>query len=322
MPFFIFISILALGATLFIVYKIAISERKLFTIGIVALLSGVLFESYRVSRDWKIVFYKFIASYILSFFAFLPGKREYVYNFEEHIKFWFYWIVIIYVFISTVFFGDKIIQKLTEGITLILSLSLFYWVIDYGFLNIDLVIIKILLAIGLLFAIFSIFHSITYLTLTRTIRLILSIWSSIVIFAFALDNIIRVFTNKNIEDSEYFSEGLYIWLQYFLLGISAIYIMQNFFLLTDLLPNRNGNYKKDLIQAKKVHIKRYSDKQVSRKDSLVCFLYCFSFYYLNSVYDILPRHTMIWLVIFTFPFFVNFLKYISIKNLFEKPISQ
>lgn len=322
MPFFVCLSVFAIAFTLFIIYKITISERRFFSISLIALLSGVLIESYRVSKNWKIVFFKFIGAYVLSFIAFIPGKREINYEIDSHIEYWFYTIVVAYIIISTIFLSDKITQKLSEGVTLILSLSLIYWVLDYGFINIDFIIVKVFLVIGLLFAIYSVFHSLLYITLTRTSRLVLSVWSSIIILAFAVDNIFRVFTNKNIEDSEYFTEGIYIGIQYFLLGISAIYILQNYFFLTDLLPSKNGNYKKDLILAKKAHIKRFSDSQVSKRNSFICILYCFCFYFFNSYYDLLPRHTMIWLVIFTFPFFVNLLSYYISKNQGEKSISQ
>lgn len=63
--------------------------------------------------------------------------------------------------------------------------------------------------------------------------------------AFATDNIIRVSSNPDIESS-YLSDGLYISLQYFLLGVSVLYIMQNYMLLAAFLPSKNGNYKRDL----------------------------------------------------------------------------
>ncbi|MEL1247181.1 hypothetical protein [Flavobacterium helocola] len=314
MPFFVWVSIFASAFTLFIVYKITVSERSFFSISLFALLSGVIIESYRISKDWKIVFFKFIGAYVFSFIAFLPKKNEVNYNIESHIEFWLQTIVIIYVVISAIFYKEKIVQKLTEGITLLLSLSLIYWVLDYGFINIDFIVVKILLIVGLLFAVYSISHSLFYMPLSRTSRLVLSIWSSIVVFAFALDNIFRVFTNKNIEDSEYFAEGLHIGIQYFLLGISAIYILQNYFFLTDLLPSKNGNYKKDLFHAKSEHIKRFSDSQVSRKNSLICILYCTCLYFFNGYYDLLPRHTMIWLVIFSFPVFVGLFNYIMSRS--------
>src|SRR5690606_12035395 len=114
-------------------------------------------------------------------------------------------------------------------------------------------------------------------------------------------NIIRVFSNPGIESS-YFSDGLFIGLQYFLLGVSAVYIMQNYMLLAAFLPSKNGNYRNDLKENKKDHIDRYSDEQVNIRQSLFCIIFTGTVYWLNHKYQVLPRHTMIWLVLLTFPF--------------------
>ena len=133
-------------------------------------------------------------------------------------------------------------------------------------------------------------------------------------FAFALDNIIRVFSNQDIESSPYVSQALYIALQYFLLGVSAVFIMQNFILLTEFLPGRDGNYKADLKENIKTHIDRFSDKQVSIRLSLFCILYAVTIYGLNYEYHVLPRHTTIWLVFLTFPLILQVHNLVNRQN--------
>jgi hypothetical protein len=123
--------------------------------------------------------------------------------------------------------------------------------------------------------------------------------------AFAVDNIIRVFSNPEIEISKYLSDGLFIGIQYFLLGVSAIYIAQNYGLLVGFLPSRNGNYKCELEENKKDHISRYSDKQVNIRQSFLCIAFSGIVYGLNYKFQILPRHTMIWLVFLIFPIFLK-----------------
>ena len=211
-PIVAIIGALGIALTIYIGYRASLSDRKLFSISLLALFGGLLFESFRLS-DW-------------------------------------------------------------------FAISL--------------------ISIAFLFTTFSILNALTNLHLSKGVRLTLSIWSTIILFAFAIDNIIRVFTNPDIESS-YLSDGLYIGLQYFLLGVSAVYIMQNYMLLAAFLPSKNGNYKNDLRENKKDHIDRFSDQQVSFGNSLFCILYAGTIYWLNYTYQILPRHTMIWLVIMTFP---------------------
>lgn len=310
-PIVIILGVLGLALTIYIGYRSSISEQKLFSISLLALFLGLLFESFRITDNWKNVVYKFIGTYFFSLLCFLPGKKERVYNFENHIELWPYYFIFIFSLITAIWYKDKVTAKLTEGITLLQSLSIIYWTIDYGFINIDNWFAKTLLIIALLFSVFTIIQSLTYFKLSRTVRLTLSIWSTIIMVAFATDNIYRVYQNEDIETTKYISQGLYIGLQYFLLGVSAIYITQNYMLLAGFLPNKNGNYKNDLKETKKEHIDRYSENQVFIGHSILCILYALTIYGLNYKYQILPRHTMIWLVFLTFPLI---LKLIEITN--------
>ena len=182
-----------------------------------------------------------------------------------------------------------------------LSISFVYWVIDYDFIQLDSWIILFLFVPGVFLALFSILHALTHMHLSRNSRLTLSIWSTIIMFAFAVDNIIGVFSNVEIEGAAYFSQGLYIGIQYFLLGVSAVYVIQNYILLAIFVPNRHGGYFRDLREGFKLHIKRFSDEQVVIIHSLICILYAGTLYWVNYTYHLLPRHTMICLVIVSFP---------------------
>ena len=312
-PFFIIAGIIGLALTIYIGYRASISDRKLFSASLIALFAGLIFESIRVSDSWKIVAGIFAGTYLFSLISFLPGKREHVYNFENHIQNWPYF----FIFIFALFFGiahkDKVTAKLTEGITLLLSISLIYWAVDYGFTNYHNWFSISLMTIGLFLSIFSIVNALTHINLSRTNRLTLSIWSTIILFAFAIDNIFRVFRNPDIE-SLYFSDGLYISLQYFLLGVSAVYIMQNYLLLVAFLPSKNGNYKQDLKENKRDHIERFSDEQVNIGQSLFCIVFTVTVYWLNHKFQILPRHTMIWLVFVTFPYILQLLPFLNRKK--------
>lgn len=309
-PIVAIIGALGIALTIYIGYRASLSDRKLFSISLLALFGGLLFESFRLSRNWKTVIAIFFGSYLFSLLSFLPGKREQHYNFENHIQNWPYVLLFFFALTFAIFYKDKVTAKLSEGITLLLSLSFIYWTIDYGFTNYNNWFAISLISIAFLFTTFSILNALTNLHLSKGVRLTLSIWSTIILFAFAIDNIIRVFTNPDIESS-YLSDGLYIGLQYFLLSVSAVYIMQNYMLLAAFLPSKNGNYKNDLRENKKDHIDRFSDQQVSFGNSLFCILYAGTIYWLNYTYQILPRHTMIWLVIMTFPLILFILSMIN-----------
>lgn len=304
-PYMIVIGLLLLALTIYIGFRMYNSGRRLIPISVLALIVGALFESKRLTNKWLTVLFTGLGSFIFSFVAFLPGKRERIYNFESHIEIWPYTFILIFVILSIAFHGDKIIPKLTEGITLLQSIAVIYWVVDYGFVDTDSLFLKSLMFVGLLFSLYSIFHAFTYAVLSKTSRLTLSIWSSIIMLLFASDNIYRVYQNEQIENTADLTNGFYIGLQYFLLGISAIYIVQNFIMLTGFLPGRgtffNAQYFRDLKQLKSDHIKRYSGRQVSILHSLFCVFLTGAMFFLNYQYQILPRHVAIWTVFVIFP---------------------
>lgn len=321
-PILIIVIFLVIFLTIYIIYRTSISNEQLLSISLISLFAGLLFESFRISDNWKTTTWIFLGSYIASLLSFLPGKREHDYNFESHIEMWPYMFIIFYTIMFGVIYKDKVTSKLTEGITLLLSISFLYWIIDFGLMNFDNRLLFMGVAIGFVFSIFSIINALTYIQLSRTNRLILSIWSTVVMFAFAIDNIFRVFSIQNIEGSEYLLNEISIGTQYFLVGISSIYIMQDFMLLADFLPSKNGNYRNELIEIKKDHIDRYSDTQVNIKHSIFCIIFVGTTYYLNYKYQVLPRHTIIWLMILTFPFILKLLTLIegekkTSKNGFE-----
>ena len=309
------IGVLILSFTIYIGYRTSISNKQLIPISVIAIIAGVIFEGIRLSDKWYIVLLTALISFILSFLAFIPGKKEYFYNFEQHIEMFPYYFIVLFAIISIIFNGNKVIPKLTEGITLIQSIAIIYWVVDYGFIDATNVFLKIVMIIGLVFSLYTMFHAFTHSILSRTSRLTLSIWSSVIMFLFTTDNIYRVYQNEPIENTSGISQGLYTGLQFFLLGVSCIYSIQNFIMLTGFLPSKttffNKQYFRDLKELKNDHIKRYSDKQVSILHSFFCVLFTGIVFGLNYQFQLLPRNIAIWIVFVSFPiilFISDFLK--------------
>lgn len=292
----------------YIFYRISISDRKLFALSFIPLFLGVIYENKRLSTDWKIIALKAIGSFILSFFVFLPGKRERNYDFENHIEMWPFAFLAIFVFISVIIHDKKVIPKLTEGITLIQSISILYWIYDLDFFKNSNLFFDGLILISILISLYSVVHAFSYIPLKRNTRLFLSIWSSIIMIIFAIEHIFRVFNSPEIEETTTLN-GLLITIQYFILGVSSMYILQNFFMLAEYLPSKNKFYgkehMKDIRTMNKTHIERYSEKQVMIFDSIFCFIFCLTIYIINFKFQFIPRHTAIWLVFLIFPIILN-----------------
>lgn len=287
--------------------------KKLIPISVIAIICGVIYESKRLHQSWSSVLKTAFYTFLFSFISFIPGKREHTYNFENHIELWPYFFILIFAIWSISVNKEKVIPKLTEGITLLQSITAVYWVVDSGLLYTENTIFRILLIIGLIFSLISFIHAFSYIKLSKTSRLTLSIWSSIVMLLFASDNIYSVYQNEQIENTADITSGLYIGLQFFLLGVTCIYVIQNFIMLIGFLPAKdtffNAQYFRELHELKSDHIKRYSENQVLIFNSILCLIFASSLFFLNYKFQLLPTHLAIWLVFLIFPYFLKIMPF-------------
>jgi hypothetical protein len=323
-PSIIVVGLFLLAISIIILTFLNYSNKRLIPISIFALIAGIVYENRRLSEKWSTTIYSGLFSFILSFFSFCPGKHEIEYNLENHIQIWIYSFIFFFVFLGVVFNKEKIIPKLTEGITLLQSIAVAYWIIDFGIIYSNNIFIIFLLVVALLFSMYSAYNAFSYVALSTLSRFVLSIWSSIVMVLFAVDNIYSVYQNEQIEDTAILSQGLLIGLQYFLLGVCSIYIVQNFMMLVGFLPGKgtffNDKYFKDVVNLKNEHIARYSDIQVNKLYSLFCLLFVGTVFSLNYYFKLLPRNTSIWLVFVIFPYII--LIYDYLRNLKKTNITK
>jgi hypothetical protein len=309
-PILIGISIILIPGIIYILYYISNSTNRLIPISVIALITGAIIENKRLTPKWSTVFNIAILSFVLSFLCFLPGRNEYQYIFENHIATWPYMFLVIFVIMSYAFNKDKIIPRMTESITLIMSVGLIYWLIDHGFYNSNSLFLKAIIILGFVIAIFSIINAFINIKLTKSLRLILSIWSSIIMILLAVDNILLVYQNGEIEDSVFLIDKISVGLQYFLLGICSVYILQNTMMIMRFLPDKgrffNNEYFRDVRELKNEHIDRYSENQSKIILSLICLILSSGFLFVNYHFDLLPRNTAIWIVFFVLNTIVYF----------------
>ena len=161
-PYYIIGGILITLFLIYIGFRMEHSEKRLIPFSVGAIMLGLLFESWRINKNKHEVLGSFLVSFVISFVAFFPGKHERNYNFESHVTAWPYMLMVIFIILNIAILKEKIIPKLTEGITLLQSISIIYWVIDYHFItDSSNIFLDILACIGLLFSLFSIINSLT-----------------------------------------------------------------------------------------------------------------------------------------------------------------
>lgn len=298
-------------ATALVIIRANASHRILLPTSLVALVAGMLFEYRRISESWSIVLATAAGSFALSFLAFLPGKRESNYDIENHIQMWPFFFCGFFILIAIASHKYRVTAQLHEGMTLLQTIALGYWVIDAGGLDDPSPVTSVFLGLIGLFALYSVLHAFLPLTLSRGARLWLSLWSSTVMFFLAIDNIRRVYGLGYVEHAEDWKGASLILANYFLLGTSSIYMAQNAMMLAGFLPGKgtffNKKYFKEVKELRQDHIKRYSKEQASFKTAFACLLFAGGSFCANHYFGLVRSNFAIWLVFLVFPVFLGLL---------------
>lgn len=282
-------------ATIYLIQRANVSDRKILQLNFIALLLGLVFEYRRISEKWATVLWTALGAYILSFFAFAKGKRERVYIFEDHLEMWPYYFLGAFIIIALAVQYASATKKMTEGITLLLTIAINYWIIENGYWDTGSVFVKSLIAINVLLSIFSVYNAFSYSNLSKGVRLTLSLWSSITALVLAVDNFLKLYKYRDIEHLPTFSDSAMVFLQFFLLGISSIYIAQNLTMVGAYLPGKK--YMETVREMNDVHLNRFSKEQVYIVDSIIVFIISLTGFVLNHFYQFLPTNFMIWTTI-------------------------
>ncbi len=296
--FKILLALLILGvisATIFLVTKANSSGLRIIQLNFIAILAGLIVEYRRLCQKWSTVLGTAAAAYILSFLAFAPGKREKVYIFEEHLELWPYFFLLIFIIIAMVVQYTAITKKLTEGITLLLTFAINYWIFANNYFESGSLFVKFLIFINICVSVFSIYHAFSNSTLSKGSRVILSIWSSVIILVLATDNFLKLYRYRDIENLPAFSDSILAFLEFFLLGVSSIYIAQNFTMVAAYLPGKR--YMESVREINEEHLERFSEEQVYAVDSVIISIISISGFVLNYYFQWVPVNFMIWAII-------------------------
>lgn len=288
-------------------YKIYVNDNAAAGLITIPIILGIIVEHKRLLTNWMDIFVSILLGFLLSLFTFIPSRNEEAYVFQEHLEFWPFWFVLFFTFVSIFIDEKKVTAQLTEGVTLLQSISIVYWLIDINALNHEDPSYFLFALISGCFVAFSFFHAFTYHKLTKRTRFWLSIWSSIIMIIFAGEYISNIFRTSEYGEYEILNVMLII-LPFFLLGISLMYMLRNIMMLVEYLPGRSRFYGKDHMMGiramNKAHIERYSKEQIKIIDAFIALVVTSSIYYWNYTFQVMPRGTMIWLVFWIFPFVI------------------
>lgn len=277
-------------------------DQKLLHLFFLPLLTGLTLEYKNISKSWKEVGWVALGSLFVSLLIVFFREENQYQSLEEKVENWPYIYTAVFIFLAIVIRTNEATRKMTEGVTLLLTLSINYWILANGYLNSSGLILKILIPLNFIFSAFSILNALLPLRLNKITLLLLSIWSSIITLILSIDNFLKLYKNRDIENMiDIFDQAL-IFSQFFLLGISGIYVAQNIMLLLGYFPSRK--FIESISETTDLHLQRFSEEQVFIFDTLIVFFITSAGYAANYYYQFLPVNLMIWATITLTPLYL------------------
>lgn len=271
------------------------------------LILGLILENRRLEKNWKMLALKVmlatICASVISFFKILDS------DISTEVALWPYTFIFFFALFSALYHDRKVTPVITEGTTLLQSISIIYFILHYGYLEFSNFFEILIWVVGLLFCLLSLYNAFSYTRLTPRLRLLLSIWSAVIMLVFSLVYIISVYHFTRFTGNFYIDNSMN-FIQYFFLGISLIYLIQNARMVVVYIPSKNSFFDKAhlkrISRMNKLHVWRYSKEQVEIKDSLLILLLTSAVYFLNYSLNLVPPYTMIWIVFWSAPMIIFF----------------
>lgn len=302
--------------SIYLIYYAIRSDQQFIPFSMLALIGGLIYESYRITKSYEKILIYSVISYVISLLAFVPHKNEVFYSFDAHFQTWIFFYLFIYLFIFVIEHDKKTTATLDEGASFLFYLAFVYWLYERHLLNVNHIFTQVLSALMLIYSVFALVHAFSQVPHRALSRLLLSVATSIVIFILCVSNILQLYDQGDLSLGRSASENIILSIQYFFLGTSAIYLFQNMMLLFAFLPSKySSSYIQDFKEAAQNHIDRFSDVHISLVQALLCFVISTLAYTINAYFQFLNPNTMIWLVIFICPIIIQYLHPIAVTDL-------
>lgn len=304
--------------SVYLIYYAIRSDQQFIPFSMFALIAGLIYESYRITKSYEQILIYSLISYVISLLAFLPDKNEISYSFDTHFKIWIFFYLFTYLLIFIFQHDKKTTATIGEGTSFLFYMAFVYWLYEHHLLNVDHLLIQILTALILVYSFFAMIHAFSTIPHRAMSRFVLSVATSIVIFTLCLNHIFQLYAQGDLSLERTLSQNLILCIQHFLLGTSAIYLFQNMMLLLAFLPNKySSSYIQDLKDTAQNHIDRFSESHISLIQAFICFGISIMAYTLNIFLKVLHPNTIIWLVIFICPMIVQ---YFDKAEAYELPV--
>jgi hypothetical protein len=280
----------------YIIYQIFQTERTLISWATMAMMIGLIFESMRLGSFTKKIIFELLLAYLASFIVFIPVSVD-EYDFVSKISTWPAVFFGAYALTSMVLFKDRIIPKINMTYTAVCLLAFMYYVYEWNWFSDDYWLFQGLAFLALGITLFVLVLSIRPGALTQRIRLILSVFSALLMIFFAAEFALELYLSTQYAREVSWLEKLNLFVPYFVLGMGLVYTLQNIFLIIDFNYWGDGDHVQHARTVAALHLKRYDPMKPSLLRLFAPLALVAGILTSNHIFDFVAKQTAVWIVL-------------------------
>lgn len=296
--FYVLLATCILG-TIYIIYKVQTSQRILITQSVTAIMLGLVFESLRLSKNAKHTFKELLLGYLFSFIIFIPYNAD-SYDMAGRISIWPAIFIMSYSLTTMLVFKDQVVAKANITTTLVLSLAAIYLTVENNLLTDDYLPFKGLAFIVIIVTASTFFHAFNPKPLTQRQRVLFSSWTALIMIILAIDFALGIYLDTKYLLLNTWTEKIYDFGQYFVLGMALVYMLQNIYLIYEFVSPEKSANDQHVHRIIQTHLKRYPN-QKPKNGYIVLLSFCITgCFVLNHQFKFVTPYTAIWIVFIFF----------------------
>lgn len=263
--------------------------------------AGCSWELYRVTGAVRRVV-TYVGGALLSsaLFLFIAEKNDRSLTLDEMLYFWPFAFALAFFVIVLATFQREYTVRLRETDTMLHTIAAWYLLIEFSAFPFWLVLGALFF---LPFSAHSLWHAYSLTSLSKRDRLWLSLWSTLVMLVLGSVYLVGIFQRPLEEAFLQSSDALvisYRALEWYLCGVAAAYIAQNFAMVFGYLPGKhrffNAAYFRDIKELSELHTGRYEETQGCKRRALAVSLVSIVALSLNSWLNIMNPFMAIWVL--------------------------
>lgn len=295
--------LLALIPLSYLSYHIYTLKVRFIPVYLLVMLAGLISEYVQI-RPVKVVLSSIVISFFISLIVFLPGDFNDSAGFSKSVQGWpgiFFGALILTMLIRH---QDRFVLKVNECLIMLQSLAIIYWMLDIGPVIFTQGVYMAVAAGVATLVISSLYQAFSYKAVPPLQKLLLSVWSAIVFLYFGVNNASQLISTTDLNPSLSFFPLIFITAQYFMLGISSVYMAKSLTMISGFLKGKKESaksYEERVRALTLMHISRVEDVQIKRGQSLTLILFSSLLFGVNYFLQLLPPGFVVWLVFITYP---------------------